>query len=513
MEIIKEIIYDHPVIFGIATLFAIIFVRDILQKKHTIQHNFPIVGHLRYILELVGPELRQYWVANDKEEMPFNRAERIWIYATAKGQNNNFGFGTTELLYEAGYPIIKHSTFPMAEDKVTVINNDPSAVPCLKVIGEFHKRKYPFRPYSVVNISAMSFGSLGENAISSLNKGAKIAGAYHNTGEGGVSPYHCHGADVVWQLGTGYFGARDENGKFSFDILKEKVEKNPHIRMIEIKLSQGAKPGKGGILPAAKITAEISKIRQTPIGKDCLSPNSHNMFHDAESLVEFIEKIAAITGLPVGIKSAIGFTSFWYDLGNIMKSTGKGPDFITVDGGEGGTGAAPLTFTDHVSLPFKIGFARLYMIFQELGVSERITWIGSGKLGFPDRAIIAFAMGCDMINVAREAMISIGCIQAQRCHTGHCPTGIATQNKWLQAGVDVEMKSKRAAKYIQGFRKELLALSHSAGYEHPLQFTSKDIEISMGMNRFTTLEEVLGYKRDIVNFTSMQDYKLTPVRS
>lgn len=496
---------EHPVAsvficIGVALL--LLAIRDIVQKKRTIQHNFPIVGHLRYLLEIIGPELRQYWVANDKEEMPFNRAERRWVYSTAKGQNSNFGFGTTEQLYEPGYPVIKHAVFPFPESKSVVINNDPSAIPSLKIIGEYRNRKKAWRPPSIINISAMSFGSLGDRAVTALNRGAKDAHCWHNTGEGGFSNYHKSGCDMVWQLGTGYFGARDENG-FSLDKVVKKTADNPQIRMIEIKLSQGAKPGKGGILPGAKVTAEIATIRGVPKGKDCISPNFHAEFSTVDEMILFVEKIADATGLPVGIKSAIGVLPFWNELAERMRQTGKGPDFIVIDGGEGGTGAAPLTFADHVSLPFKVGFARVYQIFQGAGLTDRLSFVGSGKLGFPDRAVVALAMGCDLINIAREAMMAIGCIQAQRCHDGHCPAGVATQNWWLQRGLDVDDKAKRTARYVKGFRKELISLAHAAGYEHPLQFTGKDIEISMGMNKYTTLDEVLGYQRDPVKFNGM----------
>ena len=502
---IWEWIQEHPVacvFIALGIFLLLVALKDIRQKKRTIQHNFPIVGRLRYMLEVIGPELRQYWVANDKEEMPFNRAERRWVYATAKGQNSNFGFGTTEQLYEGGYPIIKHAVFPFPESKATVINDDPSSIPSLKIIGESHGRAKAWRPQSIINISAMSFGSLGDRAVTALNQGAKLAHCWHNTGEGGFSPYHKSGCDVVWQIGTGYFGARDEKG-FSLDKVVEKTSQNPQIRLIEVKLSQGAKPGKGGILPAAKITAEIAAIRGVPMGKDCLSPNFHSEFSNIDEMIGFIEKISQATGLPVGIKSAVGELAFWEELAVRMRETNKGPDFITIDGGEGGTGAAPLTFADHVSLPFKVAFARVYTTFQKEKVSERITFIGSGKLGFPDRAVVALAMGCDLINIAREAMMAIGCIQAQKCHDGHCPAGVATQNWWLQRGLDVDDKTHRTARFIKGFRKELLTLAHACGYEHPLQFTGEDIEISMGMNKYKTLTEVLGYERDKVVFPGM----------
>ena len=258
-------------------------------------------------------------------------------------------------------------------------------------------------------------------------------------------------------------------------------------------------------MPGAKVTAQIATIRGVPQGKDCLSPNGHNEFFSAKELIVFIEKIANASGLPVGIKSAIGKLDFWQDLAQEMKATGHGPDFITIDGGEGGTGAAPLTFSDHVSLPFKIGLARVYKLFQEVGISQDVVWIGSGKLGFPDRAIIAMAMGIDLIQIARESMLSIGCIQAQKCHTDHCPAGIATQNKWLQAGLDVELQAMHFANYIKSFRKELLALAHASGYEHPAQMSADDIEFSTGVNKFSTLTEVLNYRRDPIEFRSMKE--------
>ena len=489
MEIIKLIILI------IGGFLLLVFIHDMVQKKHAILRNFPLVGHLRYLLEKIGPELRQYWVANDKEEMPFTRAERSWVYATSKKQNNNFGFGSSELMYDTGYPILKHSAFPTRDKYDAHGNLLTSSMPCAKLIGAAHNRKNSYRPESIVNISAMSFGSLGKNAVAALNLGAKEAHCYHNTGEGGISPYHKLGGDLVWQIGTGYFGARDAEGKFSMEVFKQAIENNPTVKMIEIKLSQGAKPGKGGILPKDKITEEISKIRGIPRDRDCISPNSHSEFTNVSELVEFIESLADISGLPVGIKSAVGESKFWEELATQMKATNQGPDFITIDGGEGGTGAAPLAFADHVSLPFKIGFKRVYTIFKNHDLINDITWIGSSKLGFPDRAVVAFAMGCDLINIARESMLSIGCIQAQQCHTGHCPSGVATHNAWLIRGVDVPTKSKRAAQFLKGLRKEILQLTYACGYTHPCQFTGQDIEISSGVNLFDPLEKIIGYEK------------------
>jgi glutamate synthase (ferredoxin) len=288
-------------------------------------------------------------------------------------------------------------------------------------------------------------------------------------------------------------------------VAAQRVAEHPEVRCIEVKLSQGAKPGKGGILPAAKVSAEIARIRGIKIGEACCSPNAHSEFDTVDELIEFIESLAAATGVPVGIKSAIGSIGFWEELAVRMKERKQGPDFISIDGAEGGTGAAPLTFADHVALPFKVGFARVYPIFQRHGLTEDIVWSGSAKLGFPDRTLIAFAMGCDIIQVAREAMISIGCIQAQRCHTGHCPSGVATQNRWLQAGIDVDEKANRFARYVQTLRKELVSLAHAAGYEHPCQIMGDDIEVSTGVNQFSTLSEILGYSCDKVHVSRMMD--------
>ncbi|TNE90212.1 MAG: FMN-binding glutamate synthase family protein [Deltaproteobacteria bacterium] len=503
----------HPLLLAALMLLcvlALVFVHDVTQRKHAILHNYPVVGHLRYLFEDIGPELRQYWVANDKEEQPFNRSERAWVYSSSKGQKNDFGFGTSEVIYGIGYPILKHATFPHEDPHEHDPGHDASYAPCLKVMGATHKRRRPYRPPSVVNISAMSFGSLGQRAITALNQGAKMGGCYHNTGEGGVSPYHKQGADLVWQLGTGYFGARGPDGKFSLDEVAAECERTPQIRAIEIKLSQGAKPGKGGILPGAKVTPEIAAIRKVEVGKTVHSPAKHGEFHDVDSLIDFVERIAGRTGLPVGIKSAVGELHFWEKLAERMRERQQGPDFITIDGGEGGTGAAPLAFSDHVSLPFKVGFARVYPIFQQAGISEEIVWIGSGKLGFPDRAAVAMAMGCDLIHIAREAMMSIGCIQAQKCQTGKCPAGVATHDKWLQAGIDVDLKAERFSRYVRTLRTELNQLAHATGHAHPSQFSGEDIEFSVGVNQFKTLADVLGYAADPVTFTKIEDYPLTP---
>ncbi len=488
---------------------TLIAIRDIFfQKRHTISHNFPIVGHLRYLLESIGPEMRQYFVANNREELPFNRIERGWIYASAKKENNYEGFGTDRNIYEHQHVFINNAMMPFKIDKDHPNSIDKTFLPCAKVIGEFNKRKRPYRPASIINVSAMSYGSLSAKAISSLNQGVKIAGAYHNTGEGGLSSYHSNGGDVVFHFGTGYFGVRSKDGGFSMEKMKKMVEENPFIRAIEVKLSQGAKPGKGGVLPGAKITSEIAAIRGVEKGKDVLSPPTHKAFSNVPEMVDFIEAIANATGLPVGIKAAIGKLDQWEELADIMLKTGKGPDFITIDGGEGGTGAAPPSFADHVSLPWVYGFSDLYKLFKHKGLSERIVFIGSGKLGFPAKAAMAFAMGVDCINVAREAMMSIGCIQAQICHTNRCPAGIATQSKWLQNGINIPLKSERLAQYFKTFKKELIEITHAAGYEHPCQFKMSDIDMNVDDHNLSKeLDKTYMYEKTLVPFTGMQDLK------
>ncbi|UZR94705.1 FMN-binding glutamate synthase family protein [Chondrinema litorale] len=495
-------------LYVILLIVIAVSIHDIVQRKHAIKHNFPLIGNFRYMLEKIGPELRQYIVANNREELPFNRSERSWIYASSKKENNYQGFGTDKDLVAPGHVFVNPSMFPYPVKPGHISYDNPYFVPCAKVIGKFHKRQYPYRPHSIINISAMSFGSLSANAIESLNKGALKVGCYHNTGEGSLSPYHKHGADMVFQIGTAYFGIRDEHGNFSLDKLVKLVEDNPTIKMIEIKLSQGAKPGKGGVLPAKKINKEISEIRGIPMGKDVVSPSYHTAFSTIPEMINFIEKIAHATGRPVGIKSAIGKLEMWHDLATYMAETNKGPDFITIDGGEGGTGAAPPAFADHVSLPFNFAFANIYKIFSKKGLSDKIAFIASGKLGLPANALKAIAMGADLINIAREAMMSIGCIQAQVCHTNRCPAGIATSNKWLAAGVDPALKSERFYNYIKTFRKEVLEITHACGYEHPCQVTMRDVDLSMGDNNYTlTLQQCFDYDKVPVEFHGMQSLK------
>lgn len=473
------------IIVGVGGALVLLALHDVTQKRHAILRNFPIVGHLRYALESIGPELRQYIVTDNDEELPFSRDQRRWVYASAKRENMYFGFGTDNDITLPGYLFFHHAPFPHeAADHA-------DTVACAKTVGEWRDRPAAFRPESIVNISAMSFGSLSSAAVTALNRGAALAGCMHNTGEGGISAHHRQGGDLIFQLGTGYFGARAADGGFSIDAMLESMEDAP-VRAIEIKLSQGAKPGLGGVLPGAKVTPEIAAARGVEVGVTIHSPARHRAFGDIAEMVDFVERIADASGRPVGIKSAVGGTAFWSELAAHMAATGRGPDYIAIDGGEGGTGAAPLVFSDHVALPFRQAFPAVRRAFVEHGIDEQIAFVGSGKLGFAPDAALALAMGADLIAVAREAMLAVGCIQAQECHTGHCPTGVATQNRWLVRGLDPTDKATRVEGYIRSLRHDLLALAHAMGHDHPSKIRLDEISVGDGAGKYAPAIGVFG---------------------
>lgn len=475
-----------------AAAVAGLAAQDLVQKKHALRRNFPLIARARYALEAIGPELRQYIVTGNDEERPFSRDQRRWVYASAKGENNYFGFGTDNDVENRSYAIVKQRTFSDIAPASPLHLHSERPVPSAKVLGGPRGRAKAFRPASVVNVSAMSFGSLSPQAITALNKGAKLGGFMHNTGEGGLSDHHRQGGDLMLQIGTGYFGCRDAEGNFDLAKLAAVVESAP-VRAIEIKLSQGAKPGLGGHLPGAKVNAEIARIRGVEEGKDVVSPSRHTAFRSVDEMLDFVETVAGRTGLPVGIKSAVGDLEFWHQLAAMMVDGQRGVDFITIDGGEGGTGAAPLVFSDTVSFPFRVGFSEVYKIFADQGLADRVTWIGSGKLGLPENAIVAFALGVDMVHVAREAMLAIGCIQAQKCHTDTCPTGVATQNPWLAHGLEPVSKSERLARYVQTLRRDLVKVSEAAGVAHPGLLGPDDVEIMDGTQGHRTLRDIYAY--------------------
>src|SRR4051794_22384369 len=476
-----------------ATVLAAVAGHDLLQRRHAILRNFPVVGHARFWLEAVGPELRQYIVAGNDEERPFSRDQRRWVYASAKLENNYFGFGSDkDMDNQAGFVLIRHAALGTASPTAPAVQAQDAYLPCAKVLGRPRGRRHSFRPPSVVNISGMSFGSLSAPAVEALNRGAALAGCMQNTGEGGLSEHHRHGGNLVFQLGTAYFGCRDKKGNFDLPKLVDLVASAP-VKAIEIKLSQGAKPGLGGMLPGAKVSADIAKARDIAVGEDCLSPSRHREFSDVDSMLDFVERIADATGLPVGIKSAVGELDFWSELCRQMTPRDRGVDFVTIDGGEGGTGAAPLVFTDHVSVPFRTGFAQVYRRFAQSGLTDDVVFVGSGKLGLPDNALVAFALGADMVSVGREAMLSIGCIQAQRCHTDKCPTGVATQNAWLTRGLDPDLKSVRCANYLSMLRRDLQRVSQACGVDHPAWVHSRHMELLDGSLSSASVQDIFRY--------------------
>ncbi|GAA1476759.1 FMN-binding glutamate synthase family protein [Nocardioides aestuarii] len=476
-----------------AAALGAVAVRDLTQKQHAIRRNFPLIGHLRYQLEKFGPELRQYIVTSNDEERPFSRDQRRWVYASSKLENNYFGFGTdNDYENTAGYPIIKHRTFTGPGAPTPSHAHEGSPLPSAKVLGGPRRRTHAFRPASVVNVSGMSFGALSGHAIEALNRGSLAAGCLHNTGEGAISPHHRHGGDLVLQLGTSYFGCRDGDGRFDLARLQELVASAP-VRALEIKLSQGAKPGLGGMLPGVKVSEEIARIRGIEPGVDCASPSRHTAFTDVDSMLDFVELLAAETGLPVGIKSAVGNLEFWDQLVAQMGDGERGVDYVAVDGGEGGTGAAPMIFADSVAYPFRLGFAEVYRRFAAAGLADDVTFVGGGKLGIPENAVLAFALGVDMIAVGREAMLSIGCIQAQKCHTDHCPVGIATQNPRYARGLDPTLKSERLANYVRTLRRDLLKVSEAIGVVHPALISADDVDLVEHLTSASPVREVYGY--------------------
>lgn len=470
---------------------VVLFLYHRLFSKHALISNFGFPAWGRYLIEALGKPFRQYLYSNDREEKPFNRKERSYVYQSAKGVNRNQSFGS-----DADWESINHFNILQANfPHVPSPNLRPKHyLPAAKVIGA--ERERPFLPDSVVNFSAISFGSQGDRATKIMNMGAALSGAYHNTGEGGYTKYHKMGAQTVWQIGSGNFGCRNHDGTMNIDKIVETVKANPEIRMIEIKISQGAKPGKGGILPAAKVNEEIAAIRGIPVGKDCISPPGNPSFTNNQELIDIIEEIAKRTGLPVGIKAAIGQMKEWEEFFQIVAQTGKGPDFFQVDGAEGGTGSAPASYADHMARPLEEGFALVYKawIFSGAPNKKDMFWMASGGLATPAKAIKMFAMGADGICIARPAMFAMGCIQSQHCHKNNCPVGIQTNRFWLKLGLKSGYAAKRVARYVETLRADILDMTHSAGYEHPTQFTMDDVQKNSWVSdKRKSLFEIYGY--------------------
>lgn len=452
-------------------LFAL-GVADMTQTRHAISRNFPIVGHFRYLLEKIRPEISQYFVESNSDGRPFSRNDRSVVYQRAKGDEDTLPFGTQRDVYATGYEWLNHSLAPVHAD----------AEHARVLVGGPDCRQ----PYlaSLFNVSAMSYGSLSKNAVLALNAGARAGNFAHNTGEGGLSSYHLDpGGDIIWQIGTGYFGCRDSAGNFNEDAYRKRATL-PNVKMIEVKLSQGAKPGHGGILPAQKVTPEIAEIRGVEMGKDVLSPPAHSAFSTPLGLLHFIRQLReASDGKPVGFKLCIGNQHEFLGIVKAMLLTGITPDFITVDGAEGGTGAAPLEFSDSVGTPLNEGLSFVHNALVGAGVRDRVRIIASGKINTGFQMATKIALGADMCNAARAMMFALGCIQALRCNTNECPTGVATQNPELVHGLHVGDKATRVTRYHRETVRSFFEVLGAAGVKRPA-----DLKPSYIMKRVSPME-------------------------
>ncbi len=438
-------------------------LRDTLQSKHSVLRNYPVIGHVRYLLEFIRPELRQYFLESDNEAAPFSRQQRSLIYQRAKGAPDKRPFGTQLDVHAQGYEWINHSMAPTqlaSHDFRVAIGPDCA------------------QPYSasIFNISAMSFGALSANAVLALNAGAARGNFAHDTGEGSISQHHrVHGGDLIWEIGSGYFGCRNGDGSFNAERFAAAAGE-PQVKMIEIKLSQGAKPGHGGVLPGPKVTIEIASARGVPVGVDCISPARHSAFNTPLELMHFIQRLRELSrGKPVGFKLCIGHPWEWFALCKAMLESGITPDFIVVDGGEGGTGAAPLEFTDHVGAPLQEGLLLVHNTLVGLNLRSRIRIGCAGKVTSAFDVARALALGADWCNAARGFMFALGCIQAQHCHTGACPTGVTTQDPLRQRALIVPDKAERVYRFHLNTLQALKELVQAAGLEHPGQLSAAHI--------------------------------------
>jgi glutamate synthase domain-containing protein 2 len=478
--------------YGLGTLVAIaivaglvfLFISDITQKKHGVLRNYPVVGHLRYFFEELGEYFRQYFFSGDRDEMPFNRATRGWIYRLAKNEGGNIGFGSTYDLHQPGALIFVNHPFPVLEE-------DRLPTPAL-ALGEGYC-EHPFHAKSIVNVSGMSFGAISEPAVRALSRGAALAGCWMDTGEGGLSPYHLEGGcDIIMQIGTAKYGVRDDHGNLSAEKL---VELSKVVRAFEIKLSQGAKPGKGGVLPGKKVTAEIARIRGIPEGRDSISPNRHRDIANINDLLDKVAWVREVTGRPVGVKTAIGGWALMNQAAEAIHKRGLeyAPDFLVIDGGEGGSGATPQALADHMSLSIEEALPRVVDALIESGLKQRIRVVASGKIVTSARAAWALCVGADFINTARGFMFSLGCIQALRCHQNTCPTGVTTHNKRLQRALVVEEKYLRVANYANNMNREIDMIAHSCGVRQARELKREHVRIVQASGQSVALNMLYPY--------------------
>ena len=469
-------------LLGIPLLLAVLYVVDRNQTRHALRRNYPLLARFRYLFEHLGEFFRQYFFAMDREEMPFNRAERSWVYRAAKKVDSTIAFGSTRDLKPAGTILFANCAFPKLQEE----GLDTSAV----TIGPFSRE--PYQATSVFHISAMSYGAISAPAVLALSQGAKSAGIWMNTGEGGLSAEHLEGgADLIFQIGTAKYGVRDASGGLCPDRLSQ-IAAHEQVKMFEIKLSQGAKPGKGGVLPGSKVNAEIARVRGIPLGEDSLSPNRHPEVSSSEDLLDLLETVRSVSGKPVGIKAVIGDHRWLQALCSTINARGiaSAPDFITVDGAEGGTGAAPASLIDYMGLPLRESLPLVVDILKKHGLRERIRVIASGKLINPAQIAWALCVGADFATTARGFMFSLGCIQAMQCNKNTCPTGITTHDKRLQRGVVVANTSQRVANYAQSVRAEVAVIAHACGVQEPRQLQRQHCRIVQGDGSSLALDSI-----------------------
>ena len=472
-------------LFGFGLLVAaiiVLFVIDISQTSDAIRRNYPVIGRFRTLFSNLGEFFRQYFFAMDREEMPFNRAERDWVEHSSKGVDNTIAFGSTRNLSPVGTAIFVNCPYPMLDEQAV----ETPAV----TIGP--QTQNPYTTGSLINISGMSYGAISKPAIRALSHGAKMAGCWFNTGEGGLSPYHLEGGcDIVFQIGTAKYGVRNPDGSLSEEKLHA-VARHETVRMFEIKMSQGAKPGKGGILPGAKVTPEIAEIRGIPAGEDSISPNRHPEIDNNGELLDAITRIRGITGKPTGFKSVIGAYGWLERLCEEIQSRGidSAPDFITVDSGDGGTGAAPMPLMDSVGLPIRESLPIVVDILEKYGLRERIKIIASGKLITPAEVAWAYCAGADFVVSARGFMFALGCIQALKCNKNTCPTGITTHDKRLQRGLDPEVKSERVRKFAGKIDYGVNLIAHSCGAAHPRALKRYHVRLVQSSGKSIGMDEL-----------------------